>query len=68
MNTVRRIVGSQPIRTFIKLDFNNPSSINDIQIGLNLDLTGLTKFCTKPETDNNLVLKADKTSTYKNIN
>ena len=36
-DTVRRIVGAQPIRTYIELDFNNPSSINDVQIGLDMD-------------------------------
>ena len=52
-NIVRRLVGAQPIRTFIKLDLNNPSSINDVQNGLNLDLTGLTNYYTKTETDIN---------------
>ena len=32
-NAVRRIVGAQPIRTFIELDLNNPSSTIDVQIG-----------------------------------
>ena len=57
-------VGAQPIRTFIDLDFASPSSINDVQIGLDMDLTGLTNYYTKTETDNNLLLKADKTITY----
>ena len=43
-NTVRRLVGAQPVRTFIALDLNNPSSINDVQLGLDMDLTGLTKY------------------------
>ena len=36
-NAVRRIVGAQPIRTSIELDLNNPSCINDVQIGLDMD-------------------------------
>ena len=56
--TVRRIVGAQPIRSFIELDLNNPSSTNDVQIGFDMDLTGLTNFCIKTETDNNLLLKS----------
>ena len=63
-NTVRRIVGAQPIRTFIELDLNNPSSINDVQIGLDMDLTGLTNYYIKTETDNSLSSKADKSITY----
>ena len=50
----RRLVGAQPIRTFIELDLNNPSSINDAHIGLDMDLTGLTNYYTKTETDNNI--------------
>ena len=51
-NTVRRLVGAQPIRTFIELELNNPSSINDVQIGLDIDLTRLTSYSTKTETGN----------------
>ena len=63
-NTVRRIVGAQPLRSFIELDSNNPSSVNDVQIGLDMDLTGLTSYYTKIETDDELLLKADKSITY----
>ena len=63
-NTVRRIVGAQPIRTFIEFDLNNPSSISDVQIGLDMDLTGLTNYCAQTETDNNLASKANKATTY----
>ena len=63
-NTVRRIVGARPIQTFLKLDLNNPGSISDVQIGLDMDLRGLTNYHTKTETDSNLLLKADKSITY----
>ena len=63
-NTVKGIVGAQPIRTFIEIDSINPSSINDGQIGLDMDLTGLANYYTETETDNNLLLKADKSITY----
>ena len=46
------------------MDLNNPSSINDVQIGLDMDLTGLTNSYTKTETNNNLLLKTDKSITY----
>ena len=46
------------------MDLNNPSSINDVQIGLDMDLTGLTNYCIKIEIDNNSLLKADKSITY----
>ena len=36
-NIVRRRVGAQPIRTFIEFDLDN-----DVQIGLDMDLTALT--------------------------
>ena len=46
------------------MDFANPSSIDDVQIGLDMDLTGLTNYYIKTETDNNLLLKADRSITY----
>jgi hypothetical protein len=49
--TVRRIVGSAPIRSFIELDIDNPSTINDIKIGLDLELSNLINYYTKTQTD-----------------
>ena len=46
------------------MDFNNHNSINDLQIGLDLDLTGLTKYHTKTEVNNSLALKANQATTY----
>jgi hypothetical protein len=63
-NTARRIVGAQPIRTFIEFDLNNPSSINEVQIGLDMDLTGLTKCYNKTGNGNNLLLAADGSITH----
>jgi len=64
MNTIRKIVGAQPIRSFIKLDLKNPSNTNDVQIGLYMDFSGLTNYYTRTETDNNVLLKTDKSITY----
>ena len=64
-NTVRRLVGAQPVRTF-ELDLDNSSSINDVQIGLDMDLTGVTNYYTKTEMDNKLVLKANQSTKYTN--
>ena len=55
--TVRRIVGSAPIMSFIELDVDNVSSINDIKIGLDMELSWLTNYYTKSQTDTNLLLK-----------
>ena len=49
-NIVRRLVGAQPTRAFIELDVDNPSSINDVQIGLDIESTGLTSCYSKTET------------------
>ena len=35
-NAVRRLVGAQPVRAFREVDFNNPSSSNDVQLGLDM--------------------------------
>ena len=52
-NTVGRIVGAQPIRAFLEVDFDNPSSFNDVQIGLDMNLSGLNNY-TKTGVDNSL--------------
>ena len=43
-STVRRLVGAQPVRTLIELGLDNSSSINDVQVGFDMDLTGLTNY------------------------
>ena len=42
------------------MDLGNPSSIDDVQIGLDMDLTGLTNYYIKTDIDNSLLLKADR--------
>ena len=39
---VRRLVGAPPVRTFIDLHLDTPVSNNDVQVGLDMDVTGLT--------------------------
>ena len=51
-NTIRRLVGAYPIYTSITLDVQDPTSINDLQTGLDMNLTGLTSYHTKQESDN----------------
>jgi len=51
-NNVRTLVGVSPIQTYIELDVNNPiTSINEIKLGFDKSLTGLTNYYTKTEVD-----------------
>ena len=58
-NTVRRLIGHEQIQVAGVIDLANGSTgITDIRIGLNTNLTGLTNYYTKTETDNSVALKA----------
>ena len=49
--TVRKILGISPIISYIELDIDNPASINEIRISLDQNLTTLTNYYTKTQTD-----------------
>ena len=48
-NIVRRLIGDGKIRVLGVLDFLNPGPMTDLQISLDTNLTGLTKYYTKQE-------------------
>jgi len=50
-NIVRRLVGDGKISVLGVLDFFNPGPMTDIQIGLDTNLTRLTNYYTKQESD-----------------
>ena len=56
-NAVRGLVGAQPISIFIELDIDNPSSVNDVHIGLDMNLSGLNNCYTKTEVGQSLASK-----------
>ena len=58
-NIARRLIGDDKIQVAGVLDFvNGNNSITDIKIGLNTNLTGMTNYDTKTETDSIVALKA----------
>ena len=54
-NILRRLVGADPIRVQRNLDLFDPSSSinNDLQISLDMDLSGLSNYYTKQRSDSN---------------
>ena len=44
-------MGARPIRTFSEFDLDIPNSFNDVQIGLDMHISGLTNYSTKQEVD-----------------
>ena len=55
LNFIRRLSGVYPISTF--LNSSNPLTWTDINIILDMNLTGLNKYYTKTEVNNSLALK-----------
>jgi hypothetical protein len=47
MTQVKRLVGVAPLRVMGLVGFVNPSSINDVQISLDMNLSGLTNYYIK---------------------
>ena len=50
-NIVRRIVGADPISVQRNLDLLNPSIANDLQISLDMNLSGLMNYYTRQQSD-----------------